>query len=301
MARENGRLLAGVSRPLGRRCGGLYTFATGATATKMTTPFASRTVRAGLIGAFALLSCALSPHAHAFVVNSYTAGDETLYLKWGDNHAGTIGGVVTWSFIPAGTSGSSYCNATACPGTSVSSINVQLPEGGFAPTTLVSLESHITAMMDLWAAATGIQFIKVDPDSGVPINDPLAVPIATGQIRIGVFAFADNSVAAVGYSPPPNGGTGAGDLLLNANAYYQFAPGAQGDAYDTQYAPNDFDGLILHELGHTVGFEHPPYNGTCPVMSADPACFGKINRQLGSDDIAGARFLYDRVFSSDFE
>lgn len=238
---------------------------------------------------------------HAFAVNAYVDGSETLYLKWGDNHAGTLGGVVTWSFIPAGTAGSVYCE-DACPGTSVSSINVEIsPGGGFAPQSLTSLEDKITAMMDLWAAVTGIQFVKVDPDSGVAINDPLAVPNATGQIRIGVFAFNDNSIAGVGYSPPPNGGTGAGDILLNSNAYYQFAPGVQGDTYDMTYAPNDFEGLVLHELGHAIGLEHPTYDGSCPVMQVDPACLGKINRQLGADDIAGARFLYDTLFANGFD
>jgi len=267
----------------------------------MTTAFAPQVIRAGLTGVFALLLCALARDAGAFAVNSYPVGDEILYNKWGDNHAGTIGGVVTWSFIPAGTPGSSYCNAV-CPEFSVSSINLEIsPGGGFAPATLVSLEAHITAMMDVWSAATGIVFVKIDPDSGVAINDGLAVPNATGQIRIGAFAFGDNSAAGVGYSPPPNGGTGAGDILLNANFYYQIAPGNEGDAYDRTYAPNDFDGLILHELGHAIGFEHPAYDGTCPVMQVDEACLGKINRQLDADDIAGARFLYDRVFASGFE
>jgi hypothetical protein len=278
----------------------LYTLQAGAMA-MMTTAFATRAVRAGLTGAFALLLCALATRAGAFAVNSYPSGDETLYLKWGDNHAGTIGGIVTWSFIPAGTAGDVYCS-TACPGVSGSSINVEIsPGGGFALQPLTSLEANITAMMDLWSAATGIQFVKIDPDSGVHINDPGAVPNATGQIRIGIFSFSDNSVAAVGYSPPPNGGTGAGDILLNSNAYYQFAPGNQGDSYDTTYAPNDFDGLILHELGHAIGFEHPAYDGTCPVMQVDPACLGKINRQLGPDDIAGSRFLYDTLFANGFE
>ncbi|HEY2396143.1 MAG TPA: matrixin family metalloprotease [Rudaea sp.] len=240
----------------------------------------------------------------AYSVNSYIDGNQTLYLKWGDNHAGMLGGTVYWSFIPPGTSGSAYC-ADACPGTSGSSINIEIsPGGGFELQPITDLESHITAMMALWSAATGIQFVKLDSDSGVAINDVAAVPPATGQIRIGVFAFDPGvNEAAVGYSPPPNGGTGSGDILFNSNAYYQFAPGNQGDPYDHTYAPNDIDGLILHELGHAIGLEHPDHNadGNCPIMDIDPSCLADINRQLGDDDRAGAMFLYDTLFASGFE
>jgi hypothetical protein len=255
--------------------------------------------------AWALALLLLLAHdACGYAVNAFTSGNETLYLKWGDNHAGTIGGTVYWSFIPAGTPGAAYCGE-ACPGSSVASINIEIsPGGGFAAHPLADLEAHVTAMMDRWSAATGIVFVKLDSDSGVAIDDVAAAPPAAGQIRIGVFAFgaAANGNVAVGYSPPPNGGTGAGDILFNANAWYQFAPGSQGDAYSTQYAPNDIDGLILHELGHAIGLEHPQHvAGACPIMDVDAACAGIVNRQLGADDVAGAMFLYDTLFSNGFE
>jgi hypothetical protein len=254
--------------------------------------------------AAAALLLVLPAAVSAYKVNSYLDSNQTLYLKWGDNHAGTIGGTVYWSFIPAGTSGGTYCG-DACPSTSGSSINIEIsPGGGFLSHDITELEAHITAMMDLWSAATGITFIKLDADSGVAINDDAAVPPATGQIRIGVFAFGAtaNGEAAVGYSPPPNGGTGSGDILFNSNAYYQFAPGNQGDSYDQTYAPNDIDGLILHELGHAIGLEHPDHvDGSCPIMDVNQACLGIVNRELGADDRAGAMFLYDTLFASGFE
>ena len=155
-------------------------------------------------------------------------------------------------------------------------------------------------MMAQWSAVSGIQFVKVNTDSGVAINDPAAVPPATGQIRIGVFHFASGG-GGIGFAPPPNGGTGAGDIILDATSYYQFAPGNEGDTFDTTYAPNDFESLVLHELGHAIGLTHPAYDGTCPVMQPNPACDGHINRDLDPDDIAGAVFLYDRIFANGFE
>jgi hypothetical protein len=267
----------------------------------MMTAFSSRRIGTGLTSILVLLFAFAAPSS-AFVVNSYVSGSETLYLKWGDNHAGTVGGIVYWSFIPAGTPGSMYCMDACNTGSSVASINMEIsPGGGFVPTPLTSLEAQITAMMDQWSAVSGIQFVKVG-DNGAAIDAADAVPPATGQIRIGVFAFTENSgEAAVGYSPPPNGGTGAGDILFNSNAYYQNYALAEGAVYDQTYAPNDFQGLVLHELGHAVGLEHPPYDGTCPVMQVDPACLGKINRELDPDDINGAVFLYDRIFADGFE
>ena len=162
--------------------------------------------------ATAILFCCTSTPVDAFEVYEFDAGGETQYLKWGDNRNGTPGGVVSWSLIPAGTPGdATYCG-DQCPGTSVGSIQVEnFPGGGFTLTPLTSLENHITAALNKWSAAADISFVKGPGDSGVPVNDPAAVPPATGHIRIGVFAFASGG-GAVGYAPPPNGGTGAGDV-----------------------------------------------------------------------------------------
>ena len=230
----------------------------------------------------------------------FDSGGETLYLKWGDNHAGTPGGTVTWSLVPAGVAGDAgYCDV-ACPGSSVATIMVETaPGAGFVSQSLADLEPYILIALQRWSAVTGIVFVKVS-DSGLPINDPGAAPAASGHIRFAVFAFGGGG-GAVGYAPPPNGGTGAGDVLLDANSFFQIAPGAEGEAFDQRFAPNDLPGLLLHELGHAVGLAHPAFDGTCPVMQVDTSCQGVINRILDTDDIDSARFLYEIMFADGFE
>lgn len=241
-----------------------------------------------LIAGAALVS--LSSAASAYSVFPI---DGTHSLKWGDNTNGTPGGVISWSFIPVGTSGSAYCG-DACTGVSVGNLNIENSPGtGYTSTSLTSLESYIGAAFSKWSAVANITFVKLGTaDSGVAINDPTAVPNATGDIRIGAFNFASGG-GAVGYAPPPNGGTGAGDILFDANSFYAFQPGNDGDAFPgASTAPNDFESLLLHEMGHSLGLAHPVYDGTCPVMQVDSACLFKINRELDPDDVAGAQFLY---------
>lgn len=245
--------------------------------------------------AIALIALVGAADVGAYELFPFQSGDETLYLKWGDNHAGTSGGIVTWSLVPAGVGGSAYCG-TACPGASLATIPVEnSPGGGFTQRTLIELKPRIVAALATWSSATDIRFVEA-PDSGLPINDPAA----SAQIRIAIFDFATGG-GAVGFAPPPNGGTGAGDVILDAGSFYQFAPGSEGDAYDTTFAPNDFDTLLLHELGHAMGMAHPPFDGSCPAMQVAAPCLGRINRVPDGDDLAGLRFLYGPVFANGFE
>lgn len=237
----------------------------------------------------------------AFEVFPFASGAETLYLKWGDNHAGTPATVIYWSLIPPGTVGNvGYCG-DACPGLSLASLQLEnAPGTGFSARTLLELEPQIRFALAQWSALTGIRFVKLDNDSGVAINDPAALPNATGQIRIGIFAFSSGG-GAVGFAPPPNGGSGAGDLLFDANSFYQLAPGAEGAPFSTTFAPNDLLTLLVHELGHVIGLAHPAFDGSCPVMQVHASCLGLINRIPDADDIAGARFLYGHLFADGLE
>jgi hypothetical protein len=242
------------------------------------------------------------PSVAAYATFPYVENSETLYRKWGDNHAGSPGGTVSWSLIPAGTPGTiTFCD-TACPGNSLASLWLeQAPGQGFTPVALSALRPHLAALLARWGRYTGLRFVELPADSGAAVNDPSAQPPASGHIRIGVFAFSAGG-GAVGFAPPPNGGSGAGDILFDANSFYQFAPGSEGMPYDTQFAPNDFDSLLLHELGHALGLAHPPDDGSaCPVMQSLPRCVGRIQREPDADDIAGMQFLYGSLFSDSFD
>gem|GEM_PF-3298391 len=212
-------------------------------------------------------------------------------LKWGgDNTPGTPGGSVTWGFIPEGTAGSAYCDS-ACSGTAKTSIWIENSPGtGYTLTPLTDLIGYIQAAFDKWAGVANISFVGPLSDSGLPINHAGAgVP----DIRIGAFDFSSGG-GAVGYAPPPNGGTGSGDIIFAANSFYAFQPGNDGELFPSaSTAPNDFESLLLHEMGHALGLAHPPVGGGCPVMQVvDSACWFRINRELDADDIAGAQYLY---------
>lgn len=244
----------------------------------------ARTLRAALLA----VSCTLTaPAVFAFSVFAIDANHS---LKWGDNENGTPGGTVHWGFIPAGTEGAAYCGA-ACPGQALSAIQLEIaPGSGYSSTPLSSLESLIQATFDQWSSVANISFVGPAVDPGLPIDDAAAgVP----EIRIGVYAFASGG-GAVGFAPPPNGGTGAGDILFDANSFYALQPGAEGDQFPAEStAPNDFVSLLLHEMGHAIGLAHPTAaDAVCQVMDVSSGCLFRINRELDADDIAGAQFLY---------
>lgn len=255
----------------------------------------------GWLSLATLATLLISTGALGFQTYPFQSGAETLYLKWGDNHAGSAGGTVTWSLLPNGTPGNTQYCGSSCPGNSVGTLNIEnAPGAGFSPRTLAELEPRIVIALERWSAATGIEFVRIANDSGIALNDPSAQPPATGHIRIGIYAFSSGG-GAVGYAPPPNGGTAAGDVLFDAHSFYQFAPGVEGASFDTGFAPNDFDTLLLHELGHAMGLAHPAFDGSCPVMQVRPSCLGRINRILDEDDLAGAGFLYLPIFRDGFE
>lgn len=243
--------------------------------------------------AAATLCCLLVNSAAAYnLFGPYPWGTEgdTYYSKWGDYfNAGTPGGTITWSIMPDGTT-----------------IDPSFPDANFSGTSslnsIMNSLGHAQAVaaieraFDHWSAAANIYFVQV-ADSGAPLNEGSAYPPATGLIRFGAFPIANFGGGAVGYAPHPNGFSSLeGDVLLNANNTFFFDDGAEGEAIDVY---NDFESLVIHEIGHAIGIDHADA-GVQSVMSVDPNIYQYVNRELDADDIAAVQFLYGPALASDF-
>ncbi|QDT72148.1 matrixin family metalloprotease [Lacipirellula limnantheis] len=234
------------------------------------------------------LACGTQP-AHGYnLFGPYPWGNEglTYYNKWGDIFTpGSSGGTITWSIMPDGTT---IDPAFSDPNiTGVSTLNALMTSLGYDQ-ALAAIERSLAQ----WSSAANIYFVRV-PDSGVPFHSPGATPPDTGQIRLGAFAI-NAGIGAVGYAPPPNGGTLEGDVLLNSNSTFFFDDGAEGELIDVF---NDFEGLILHELGHAMGLAHSDAQS---VMSVNYDIFKYVNRILDPDDVAAVQFLYGPALRADF-
>ncbi len=235
-----------------------------------------------------VFAVAPAPVALAFNVFPYLSGEgETIYQKWGDPNASTPGGVIEWSIIPDGTGVlPTYPDANLTGTSQMESIMNGLGYNeAFAA---------IERALDQWSSVANIDFVHVT-DSGLPLDDPAANPPASGRIRIGAYPI-DAGIGAEAWAPWPFAGTYEGDVLFNANNTFYFSPGNEGDLIPIF---NDFESLMLHELGHAIGLAH---SDVCSVMSVDFECFKFINRQLDPDDIAGAQFLYGpAIQAADFD
>ncbi|MBT8132705.1 MAG: matrixin family metalloprotease [Gammaproteobacteria bacterium] len=247
--------------------------------------------------AFFIVFLAATPAA-AFVL--FDAGGFMGYVwnKWGPPDPGTPA-VIHWSFMSADTAGSAYCGE-ACPGSSGTTLQFYNPATDqFESRQLSELQTQIEAALTTWAAAADIVFVGPVDDSGLPINDEAALPPASGHVRIGAFAFTGGAtfLGAVGYAPPPNGGTGAGEILFNSAAFFQFAAGQEDVTPINFFFGNDFASLFLHEAGHALGLAHSADEQS--VMYIDPAGEYLINRELASDDVAGIEILYGPAADTD--
>ncbi len=127
-----------------------------------------------------------------------------------------------------------------------------------------------------WSSAANIDIAQVvdqggDSDyEGLPQGDP-----RFGDIRIGGYDFQNKVTMAVSEGPPPSGYTRAGDIQVNTGLNWNL-----GKDYD-------FQTVILHELGHSLGLEHP--TDSASIMYER---YQGIRRSLEPGDLQGLLEIY---------
>ena len=138
-------------------------------------------------------------------------------------------------------------------------------------------EQQIETAASLWENVTNINLALVS-DGGEAGRGRPAISKMTrdSEISASVRSRSARPVLAVTFVPPPaNGGTDAGDILLNSTVNWQI---------DSNY---DLMTVVAHEFGHALGL------GESTVSSAVMyGTYNGIKQALASDDIAGIDSIY---------
>lgn len=150
--------------------------------------------------------------------------------------------------------------------------------------------------LDTWAAASGLEFVEVPDsiDSNVrfSMHDMSGLTTPSG-LSIAAFAyypgvgFPQNDISRLSATT----GSIGGDVFMNAYFYghnsFALMPGQSGYS------------VLLHEIGHAIGFEHPFEGDHVIDPHRDNADYTVLsyNRpshttQLGSVDIEASQFYY---------
>ncbi|MBU1811486.1 MAG: hypothetical protein KKI10_00415 [Alphaproteobacteria bacterium] len=165
------------------------------------------------------------------------------------------------------------------------------PRTGF---TAFSATQQVYAkqVLDKWAAVSGIAFVEVPESAG-------------GQIRLAMFNFAADNIdySGFGYYPSTSYTFDENDVRNYFTTYNNLGGDVFMDlefAGDSSMAPGQRGfSLMLHEIGHALGFKHPFSGdpsvadsvalGTVTVMSYERS---RSTTELGSVDVEAVQHYY---------
>jgi len=184
-----------------------------------------------------------------------------LYSSLGDKW--TFDSRITYSFMPDGTT------IGGVPSVLFQKLNANYPTATW--------EQQIEEAATLWENVTNINLSRVS-DGGEVVgtagnqqDDP-----RFGDIRIGAIPLAAGVLGMTFLPPPANGGTDAGDILLNSNVNWQI---------NSNY---DLMTVVAHEFGHALGLGDESTDSSAEMYGT----YNGIKQALDSDDIAGIQSIY---------
>ncbi len=184
-----------------------------------------------------------------------------LYSDLGDQW--TYDSRITYSFMPDGTS------VGGVPSVLFQTLNANYRDGdlGAADRNRPRRSGKMSTNVNLALVSDGGEAVGT---SGNQQDDP-----RFGDIRIGAVPLPAGVLAETFLPPPANGGTDAGDILLNSNVNWQI---------NSNY---DLMTVVAHEFGHALGL------GESSVSTAVMyGTYNGIKQALTSDDIAGIQSIY---------
>lgn len=222
--------------------------------------------------------------------------------KW-DNPVWPNNAVVTWSFMTPGVgidpSAPVNWTGTNSLGSGNPSLDIRVKIDALHGAG--AFDAAVQRAFDTWTAATNVTFSQV-PDQGGDFAS-----VTYPDIRIGAFSFAPGDLAgAAGFGPPGHDDVFpdalAGDLAFNDQNNFNIDPGNEDDLLQTGAGGlylNDIEGLVLHEIGHTLGIGHTDVIDAVLCGYVPPGTFNgsacirdRVNRVLEPDDLTAVRYIY---------
>jgi hypothetical protein len=190
-------------------------------------------------------------------------GLESRLLLYATLGAGwTYGSRITFSLVPDGTS------IGGTPSTLFQSLN------NLFPTSTWQLQFQKAAAV--WQQIANVNLVWIaDQGGSLGTSGAQQGDSRFGDIRISAIPLADGALGAA-FSPPPiNGGTAAGDIVLNSTTIWRI---------NSNF---DLETVAIHEFGHALGMNHSQI--TTAVMYA---YYNGIKQNLTSDDVSGIQSVY---------